>query len=74
VVNKARRYFPEFAEALAEQGAHVRQTNEGYFILLPNGKPTLLHRSPSSHRWVDNLQRDIERAGLQFPEIGKKFR
>ncbi len=73
MVNKAARHFPAFAEALAEQGAHVRPTNEGYFILLPNGKPTLLHRSPSDVRWKKNLRRDIERAGLTFPEIGNKF-
>lgn len=71
---KGVRLFPQFAEALREQGCHVRETNEGYFILLPNGKPTLLHRSPSSSRWLTNLRRDIERAGLEFPEIGYKLK
>ena len=73
MVVKNTRYFDEFAEAIAAQGAHVRRTNEGYFILLPNGKPTLLHRSPSNHRWLKNLRRDIERSGLTFPEIGYKL-
>lgn len=73
MANKSTRYHDEFAQAMADQGCHVRRTNEGYFFLLPNGKPTLLHRSPSDVRWVKNLRRDIERSGLTFPEIGRKF-
>lgn len=73
MVNKATKHFPEFAEAMRRQGAHVRPQGNGYFILLPNGKPTLLHGTPSNKRWIKNLRRDIERAGLKFPEIGNKF-
>jgi len=74
MVKKAARLYPQFAEEMRKQGCHVRRTNEGYFILLPNGKPTLLHRSPSNHRWVVNLRRDIERSGLEFPKIGEQFK
>ena len=74
MANKSVKLFEQFAAAMETQGCHVRQTNEGWFILLPNGKPTLLHRSPSNQRWVINLQRDIERSGLTFPEIGRKFK
>ncbi len=74
---KMRAVYDEFVEAMREQGCHVRPLGRGrgggYFILLPNGKPTVLHNSPSDRRFAKNLRADIERAGLTFPEIGKKL-
>lgn len=75
MVNKAVKHYAAFAEAMREQGCHVRPAHGGggYFILLPNGKPTVLPGTPSNHRWVKNLKSDIKRAGLEYPEIGEKF-
>lgn len=59
---------------MREQGCYVRPAHGGgYFIILPNRQRTILPGSPSDRRWLKNLRADIERAGLEFPEIGKNL-
>lgn len=69
MVKKFAKHFEELARWLEGQGVHVRKQGPGgYFVLLPNGKPTLLHLTPSNHRYLTNLMHDIERSGLTIPQ------
>ena len=68
-----QKLMDKFAEELHDQGCYVRRIKGGYFFLLPHGKPTVLHRSPSDNRWKRNLRADIERAGLTWPEAGDRL-
>lgn len=63
-----RRRLARLVEQIADQpGVTCRPTQEGWFFMLPNGRGTSLHRTPSDRHAMKNFESTLRQAGVVWP-------
>ena len=60
--------------SLERQGALLKATKKGWFIMFPNGSSTTVHKSESDPRAEANTRSRVLRAGLKWPFDGENRR
>lgn len=63
-----KRQLSRIVAALVKQGATVRRTKSGGWVLrFPNGGSATLHATASDHHAIRNFRAIVEAAGLEWP-------
>lgn len=58
--------------SLERQGAQLKATKKGWFIMFPNGSSATVHKSESDPRAEANTRSRVLRAGLTWPFDGER--
>ncbi len=61
------RDLEKVVQGLADQGATVRETKAGWFIMMPDGEGRPLHKTISDHRGIKNQEAWVKRHQFIWP-------
>lgn len=58
--------------SLEKQGARLKQTNKGWFVMFPDGSTLTMHLTESDSRAESNTRSRVLRAGFTWPFDGDR--